>query len=57
MVKKRYLLTLSVLILFAFVFSVYQYVGTMRTEIASAANTKPNPGHSWSEMESDSDSI
>jgi|GEM_PF-3222878 len=38
-------------------FSIYEYSNTFKTELANAANTKPVNGHSWSEMESDSDSI
>lgn len=39
----------------AFSFSVYQYTKELQAEITSAAGTKPNPGHSWSEMECSSD--
>lgn len=54
--KKQYLLLFLILLL-GVSFSIYQYSETLKTEIINAANTKPNPGHSWSEMESDSDSI
>ncbi len=55
--KKRYTITIIALILIGLGFSVYQYIETMKTEIVSATQTIPNPGHSWAQMESGPDSI
>lgn len=56
MIQKRYLSIICFLVI-AFVFSTFQYVGMLKIDFAKAADTKPANGHSWSEMESDSDSI
>jgi hypothetical protein len=55
--KKQKIIILSGVILLGLVASVYQYITVMRAEMVGAADTKPSNGHSWSEMESDSDSI
>jgi hypothetical protein len=55
--KKRFLIMFSVLVVIGLVISTYQYVETMKTDVVSAAQTIPNPGHSWSSMESGPDSI
>ncbi len=55
--KKGYTVTIIALILIGLGFSVYQYVETMKTEVAIATQTIPDPGHSWSQMESGPDSI
>jgi hypothetical protein len=57
MIKKRFLIIFSVLIVIGLVLSAYQYVETMKADIVSAAQTIPNPGHSWSSMESGPASI
>jgi len=55
--KKQKIIILSGVILLGLVASVYQYIAVMRAEMVGAADTKPAMGHSWSEMESDGDSI
>jgi len=55
--KKQKIVILSGVILLGLVASVYQYIAVMMPELVGAADTKPANGHSWSEMESDSDSI
>lgn len=50
------LIFILIITLFAFSFSVFQYVKELRSEIADAAyTTKPAMGHSWAEMECTSD--
>jgi microcystin-dependent protein len=55
--KKQKIVILSGVILLGLVASVYQYIAVMMPELVGAADTKPANGHSWSEMESDSDSV
>jgi len=55
--NKKHLLAIILLISIAVVSSLYQYIRIMRMDIAAATQTIPNPGHSWSEMESGPDSI
>ena len=55
--KKNYIITALFLVVLTVASSVGQYVTIMRAELVGAADTKPAIGHSWSEMESDSDSI
>jgi hypothetical protein len=55
--KKRFLIMFVSLIVIGLTISTYQYVEMMKTDVASAAQTIPNPGHSWSSMESGPDSI
>jgi hypothetical protein len=55
--KKRFLIMFLILVVIGLIISTYQYVETMKTDVASAAQTIPNPGHSWSSMESGPDSI
>ena len=55
--KKIHIFTISFFAILGLVFSVYQYMDTLKTDLVNAADTKPNPGHSWSEIESDADSI
>lgn len=55
--KKRYLVMFTALMVVGLSISIYQYAQTMKTEFANAAVTKPANGHSWTEMESDADSI
>jgi len=57
MIKKRYLIMFIGLMMVGLSISVFQYMETMKTEIANAAQTIPNPGHSWASMESGPDSI
>jgi len=54
--KQKYLIIFIVLFL-GLGFSVYQYSETFKTEVASATSTVPNPGHLWSSMECNSDSL
>jgi hypothetical protein len=46
-----------IITLFAFSFSIYQYTKEFQIEVTDATGTKPNPGHSWSEMECDSSGL
>lgn len=55
--KKHQIVTIVFLVITALVSSIYQYVSIMKTEVAGATQTIPNPGHSWSQMESGPDSI
>lgn len=57
MIKKRYLVALGCFLVIVLTLSIYQYWGALNVELAKAADTKPANGHSWAEMESDSDSI
>jgi microcystin-dependent protein len=56
MTQKDFLVTFTGLLFLGLMFSIYQYV-VLKTDFANAASTKPANGHSWTEMESDSDSI
>ena len=55
--KKIHIFTIAFFAIFGLVFSVYQYMDTLKTDLVNAADTKPINGHSWAEMESDADSI
>jgi len=55
--KKQRTIIISGVILLGLIVSVYQYIIVMMPELVGAADTKPAAGHSWSEMESDEDSI
>ena len=56
--KKIYTIAIvSFLVLISLGISIYQYVATTKADLANAASTKPANGHSWAEMEADSDSI
>ncbi|MFA5086393.1 MAG: hypothetical protein WC468_02280 [Candidatus Paceibacterota bacterium] len=55
--KKSYLFSILFLIFLTIGSCIYQYVETFKTEITAATQTIPNPGHSWSQMESGPDSI
>jgi len=54
--KQKYLIIFIVLFL-GLSFSIYQYLETFKTEVASATSTVPNPGHLWSSMECNSDTL
>jgi len=54
--KQKYLIIFMVLFL-GLGFCIYQYSETFKTEIASATSTVPNPGHLWSSMECNSDTL
>lgn len=56
MIKKYSIIVVSCLLI-GLAVSIHQYVETFRIDLANAASTKPAMGHSWDEMESDSDSI
>jgi len=55
--KKQTIFTIFAVVLLGLAFSVYQYLETFKTEIASATSTVPNPGHLWSSMECNSDTL
>lgn len=57
MIKKRYLAMISILMMLGLSVSIFRYIETIKTEIVNAAQTIPNPGHSWASMESGTDSI
>ncbi|MDD4531702.1 MAG: hypothetical protein PHH21_03300 [Candidatus Pacebacteria bacterium] len=57
MIKKRHLVIIASCLLIGLAVSISQHVQTFKIDFASAASTKPAIGHSWDEMESDSDSI
>lgn len=48
---------LVVLMMCGLSISVFQYMESIKTEIVNAAQTIPNPGHSWSSMETGPDSV
>ncbi|MFA5169484.1 MAG: tail fiber domain-containing protein [Candidatus Paceibacterota bacterium] len=54
--KQKYLIIFIVLFL-GLGFCIYQYLETFKTEVASATSTVPNPGHLWSSMECNSDTL
>jgi len=56
--KKIYTIAIvSFLVIASLGISIYQYISTTKADLANAASTKPANGHSWAEMEADSDSI
>ena len=54
--NKKYLIVFLVLFL-GLSFSTYQYFQILKADLASATSTIPNPGHTWSSMECNSDSL
>jgi len=55
--KKQTIFTIFAVVLLGLAFSFYQYSETFKTEVASATSTVPNPGHLWSSMECNSDTL
>jgi hypothetical protein len=55
--KKQTIFTIFAVVLLGLAFSLYQYSETFKTEVASATSTVPNPGHLWSSMECNSDTL
>ena len=55
--KKHQVVIISALLLIGLFSAVYQYVVTFKEEIVAAVQTIPNPGHSWAEMECNTDGL
>jgi hypothetical protein len=55
--KKQKLIIIFGVILIGIIISIYQYSEILKTEVASATSTVPNPGHLWSSIECNSDSL
>lgn len=55
--SKRKCLIVFLVLLFGLGISAYQYYSALKAELVSATSTVPNPGHLWSTMECNSDSL
>jgi len=55
--KKNYLFIISIIIFLGLTFSIYQYYNAFKTEGVLATSVTPNPGHAWSQMECNSDTL
>jgi hypothetical protein len=58
MPKKNIFISLSVLLAIGLIAGVFQYIQTLKADLASAVTVgTPNPGHTWAQMECNANSL
>jgi hypothetical protein len=58
MPKKTIFISLSVLLAIGLVAGSFQYIQTLKADLASAVTVgTPNPGHTWAQMECNANSL